>query len=253
MAKSGHPNFVYQISSPWREEPHVWSITGNHSGSSFDAADAESFMLGPASPMAVSYGHFLGTCGDSGATTYEQFAHQVVAAIYYDGQHSAPVWEEHFGNENPAPTTLLPQGDAYSIRSPENQPYTSLESCATLVAQVGLNSKNKPIFAKKYIHGLPSLASVVTVGGGVTLPLSSAGVTALEAQSNGQWFGSRVYVTPSGRQPLAAAWTAIPGQHQMPRGRKKKGTMVNPNFLQQVFNAFENGSVTFAENAAAAA
>lgn len=219
----------------------------------FNAVDAETFMTATNSPFCLSYAPFIGTIGASNPPSYEEFAHQVVSATYYDGQNAAPVWEEHFGAENPAPAALWPTGTAYAIRSPANEPYGSLESCATLVAQLGTNKANKPIFARKYIHGLPGLETVVEVGGGCTLPLSSAGITAIQSQSNGSWAGSRVYVTPSGAQPAASAWVAIPGQHQMPRGRKKRTGAQNASLASVLLKALENGGLALGADALEAA
>jgi hypothetical protein len=91
LAKTGHPNFVYAISSPWRTQRHVWSLTGNHSGSSLSSGDAETFMTGASSPFALSFAPFL-TAAPDGASTYSEFDHQVVRAAYYNGEDAAPVW-----------------------------------------------------------------------------------------------------------------------------------------------------------------
>lgn len=253
MAKSGHPNCVYKIRSPWREGPHDWSITFNHSGTSFSAADAQTFMTASNSPFALSYAPFLTIYPNPGTPSYAAYAHQVIGATYYDGQNSAPVWEAEYGAENPAPETLWPTGTAYEAFGQATKAWTSLESCATLRAVIGLNSKNKPIYAVKYLHGLPSDVTTVAVNGGTTLPLSTQGVAALQSQSNGAWSGSRVYITKSGKQPGTASWTAIPGQHQMPRGRKKRSAKQSNDLANTLLQALANGGVSLGIDALEAA
>lgn len=241
MARTGHPNFVYRISSPWRARRHTWSLTANHSGSSFNSGDAETFMTGSSSPFALCYAHFLSSAPASGST-YAASLHQVVGAAYYNGSDSAPVWEAIYDGETPPPSTLMPVGDASSIGS-ASAGYGSLEACAELRAPVGMSRTNKPVYVRKFIHGLPSSWVSTNVDGVQTMPLSTEGTAAIESQSNNSWFGSRVYIARSGNQPSAASWEAIPGAHQMPRGRRKVTTKAGSSAQSTLLGLLENGLI----------
>lgn len=246
MAKTGHPNFVYKISSPWRTQRHAWSLTGNHSGSSLSGSDAESFMTGADSPFALSFAPFL-TAAPSTATTYAEFDHQVVGVAYYDGEASAPVFEADYNADAPAPDTLFPTGTASADGGPYNG-YGSLEACCELRAPVGLSKSNKPVFVRKYIHGLVSEWVTTNIDGAQVISLSSAGTAALEAMSNGDWFGSRVYIARSGNQPSASSWIVIPGAHQMPRGRRKVTAKAGASAQSTLLNILEGVAAGAAAN-----
>lgn len=210
MAKTGHPNFVYEMQSPWRIGEHNWSLTGNHSGSSFDATDAATFMTGTSSPFAKSFGPFICATGTT-----------VVRAAYYDGEASAPVWEAIYTVDDPAPTPLQPTGAAM-LESSVQMP---LEVCVMLEAPAGVSLRNKPVYLRKYIHAI-SAGNLTVSDTGVDWEYDTGTIhtAAAHAMGDGSWFGTRVYISPSGRQPATEAWTAIAavGNHQMPRGRKKK-------------------------------
>lgn len=217
MAKTGHPNFVYKISSPWRGTRHTWSITGNHSGSSLSSGDAETFMTGESSPFTLSYAPFM-TAGPAESTTYAEFWHQLTGVAYYDGSDSAAVFEADYDVDSPPPDNLLPNGTAFSEVT---SPYSVLEACVCLQAVIGLSKTGKPVLVRKFIHGVANGANALNVDGTNTLSLTDGGTAAMQSQSNGDWYGNRVYIAPSGNQPGASDWSAIPGQHQMPRGRRK--------------------------------
>lgn len=210
MAKTGHPNFVYEMSSPWRTGLHSWSLTGNHSGSSFDPADAETFMTGTASPFAKTFGHFI--CATD--TT-------VVRAAYYDGSTAAPIWEATYDVDSPAPTPLVPVGDAMFAEEDQGP----LETCVILEAQAGVSLKSKPVYLRKYIHAI-SVGCIVSSDSGVAWEFDTGSIhtAAAHAMGDGSWFGTRVYISPTGRQPSTDGWAPLvsPGNHQMPRGRKRK-------------------------------
>lgn len=241
MAKTGHPNFVYAISSPWRTQRHTWSLTGNHSGSSFSGSDAETFMTGSASPFALSFAPFL-TAAPSTAETYAEFDHQVVRAAYYNGEDSAPVWEADYSSESPPPSTLLPTSTA-PVSSGPYLSYGSLEACLEMRAPVGLSSTNKPVFVRKFVHGLPSGWVTTNIDGVQTIGLSTAGTAALEAMNNGDWYGSRVYIARSGNQPSASDWIVLPGAHQMPRGRRKVSAKAGASASATLLKLLEGGAL----------
>jgi len=243
MAKTGHPNFVYKISSPWRTGRHTWSLTGNHSGSSLSGTAAEDFMLGDDSPFTLSFAPWLTAAGTSGTpVVYTDYAHQLVEAIYYDGSDSAPVFEQIYDADVPAPSNLWPTGTGW-LGEIGRALYTSLESCVTMQAEVGLSKTNKPVLVRKFLHGLPSGGSAYNEDGGMSITPTAAGTTALESMNNGSWYGSRVYIARSGNQPAAAAWTVIPGQHQMPRGRRKVSAKAGAAASESLLSLLESGAI----------
>jgi hypothetical protein len=243
MARTGHPNFVYDMESPWRIGAHRWSLTGNHSGSSFDATDAETFMTGTASPFALSFGPFISPVGTT-----------VVRAAYYDGSTSTPVWEATYTTEDPAPTPLVPTGLAFSSHTGQ----LPLETCVILEAQAGLSSRTKPVYLRKYIHAVP-IGTIETVGSEINFTFDGGSVhtAAAHAMGDGSWFGTRVYISPTGRQPLTDAWTPLvaPGNHQMPRGRKRKITTSgsSSSLLSEIEGLAAAAAAKLAAEAAAAA
>lgn len=216
MAKTGHPNFVYDVSSPWRTGFKVWSLTGNHSGGSFSASDAETFLTGTSSPWFNSFAAFVG----AGSVTGGVAANSVTRVAYYNGSDSAPVYEQSW-DRGTSPTNLDPTGVAYTNEATDNE---TLETCCILQCPVGLSSTGKPVYLRKYIHGIPS-GNLTASADGVVLTILAAGTTAAHNMGNGSWFGSRVYCSPTGRQPVSSTdWAPLthPGNHQMPRGRKRK-------------------------------
>jgi hypothetical protein len=225
VAKTGHPNFVYEMQSPWRVGEHNWSLTGNHSGSSFDATDAETFMTGSASPFALTFRHFIATPGTT-----------VVRAAYYDGETSAPIWEALYDVDSPAVTPLVPLGDAMA----EIDDPGPLEVCVILEAPAGLSSRSKPVYLRKYIHSI-SGGNTTSSDTGIawTFDAGSIHTNAVAAMGNGDWFGTRVYISPTGRQPASGAWVALPspGNHQMPRGRKKPASSTGSSILSALESA----------------
>jgi hypothetical protein len=234
MAKTGHPNFDYVCVAPWRAIPlKKFSITGNHSGTSFGAADAQTFMTGAASPYALSFGPLQST------------SVKVVGARYYDGQNSAPVWEATYDDANPAPATLQPSALGWPSAASGVLP---LEVCCLLEAFVGLNSKSKPIYIRKFIRGLPDTAIQYPSGDQPKFAPTADGAAATAALGNGDWYGSRIYISPSARQPQNP-WVLVldPSNHQVPRGKKRKitsaGTGVSAESLLEKAIALAGGIV----------
>lgn len=233
MAKTGHPNFDYSIASPWRTGPHVWHLVGNHSGSSFNAADAKTFMEGAASPFALSFGPFI-----------EPTHTTVVRSAYYDGSTSAPIFTNTYSVDNPVPTPLVPTATAFTNHGSAIEP---LEVCVMLEARAGLSSRSKPVFMRKFIHAIPITNLGAGAGGVPNWVFTTEAAAAATAMGDGSWFGNRVYCSPSGRQPSSNDWQAlvVPGNHQMPRGRKRKSVTTGSSLFSR--------ALALAEDAAAGA
>lgn len=227
MAKTGHPNFDYVISSPWRTGLHEWHLTGNHSGSSFSATDAQTFMEGASSPFALCFAPFISSSDGT-----------VTRTAYYNGQDSAPVFTNTYSETNPVPTPLEPTGNAWLASGPQEP----LEVCVMLEARAGLGSTSKPVFLRKYVHGVPTGNIASGTDGVPNWVFAGAAATAATKMGDGSWFGSRVYIAPSGRQPASNDWQAlvVPGNHQMPRGRKRKA----PGGNSSIFNIAEKLALT---------
>jgi hypothetical protein len=218
MAKTGHPNFVYTMNSAWRTGRHNWTLTGNHSGVAFDAADAATFMTGAASPFALSFAPFIGASGEG--TTGGTWVQKVT---YYGGSAAAPIYEHEYAAPADTPTALRPTGLAFTVPASFQD---ALETCVMMYAPVGFSSTNKPVFLRKYIHAVPTENVAAGGDGGVIWSFASSGTVAqaaATAMGNGSWFGTRVYISPSGAQPLSTDWAidGSPSNHQMPRGRKR--------------------------------
>jgi hypothetical protein len=167
-------------------------------------------MTGAASPFALTFAPFICPTGST-----------VVRAAYYDGAASLPVWEATYSEGSPPPSNLDPLGSAFTHASGIQM---GLETCVILEAQSGISDRGKPVYLRKYIHAAVDGNLAMAGDGCPNWDFISSVNTIAQSMGNGTWFGSRVYISPSGRQPAASAWTALvaPGNHQMPRGRKKK-------------------------------
>lgn len=230
MAKTGHPNFDYTISSPWRVANHNWHLVGNHSGSSLSAADAQTFMEGPDSPMALCFAPFIHPV----TSTIERSA-------YYDGINSAPIFTATYSTGSPAPADIRPSGDAFDNVLSGQEP---LEVCVMLEARVGLSSRSKPVYMRKFIHAVPAGNLSAGTGNIPTYSFTGAAATAATKMGDGSWFGNRVYISPTGRQPASNDWEAlaVPGNHQMPRGRKRKSVSSGSSLFDTALKLAEDAT-----------
>jgi hypothetical protein len=231
MAKTGHPNFVYEIQSPWRLGLHKWGLVANHSGPSFSTlADIRNFMEGVTSPFALCFGTFINPDASHGTTGTTNL---VVRWAYYDGINSAPLLEQTYSLASLPPTPLLPTGTSWTSQgsATHNEP---LETCVLLEAPCGLNVRNKPVKLKKFIHAVPTgNTQPIDSGTAIGWTLSGTAPTAALTLGNGSLYGSRVLIAPSGKQPATNGWTVnpVPSNHQMPRGRKRKKVAVSSSLL----------------------
>lgn len=211
MAKTGYGNFDYTCQGYWKGALHNFSIVGNHSGAVFTGSDPQTFMEGASSPFALCFGPFM--------APGQVFT---VASRYYNGTQSAPTWEAQYNESNPPPTPLVPTGSAFTDAADLTEP---LEVCTLLEAQVGYSKTNKPIYCRKFLRGAPQGA--FTPGStGVKWAFSATAQASAAKMGNGDWYGGRVYISPTGKQAFTSVWTAneYPTNHQVPRGRKRKVT-----------------------------
>lgn len=225
MAKTGRPNFVYICQGNWRGITHKFQIIGNTTGAALSAADAKIFMEGTASPYAVSFAPFQDPAGV-----------EVIGTRYYNGTASAPVYEADY-TPGEAPTPLTATGTAFETSGVASQP---LEVCVMLEARVGTSSTGKPVFCRKFIRGA-SISGLTVASGEVVWEWDgSVHVDAAASMGNGNWYNNITYCSPSGATADSAGWTALaaPGNHQVPRGRKRKSSSSKSNvsLAQQLLN-----------------
>lgn len=220
MAKTGHPNFDYTCQGQWRGAAHNFSITGNHSGTSFGQADAQAFMEGTASPYALCFAFF------------QSPSISVVSSRYYDGQNAAPVFVAEYNTDNPAPTPLTALGTAYGDDPADG--YLPLEVCAMIESFVGLGSTSKPVYNRKFLRGVPTSAlSGGTDTDSPTINVNATGSTAAAKLGNGSLYGGRVYISPDARSANNWVMLSEAGNHQIPRGRKRSSSKATSSALSE--------------------
>lgn len=212
MARTGHPNTVHDFTSQWRGTPHRWSLTANHSGTSFTTSADQILYL---KSLFDIFRIFISA---SDITTY------LSGVRYYDGSTATPIYENLFGDQAAATAAGYGLGGG-SVSGTQGEGFTGgettqlcagLECCTILQAPVGLSSTGKPVFLKKFIHCAP--ASQPGIVDGPTL--STDGPMYAAALGNGTLYGSRVLCSATGKQ---GDWVVAPGwgNHQMPRRKKK--------------------------------
>lgn len=229
MAKTGFGNFDYVMQGTWRGKLHQFHIAANHSGSAFNATDAETFMTGASSPYKLTFGPFQAAEGIT-----------CVAAKYYDGTHSSPIWEAFYDTDNPAPTNLEPTQSAFGIL-PSATAYP-LEMCVMLESNVGFGSTGKPVYNRKFLRGAP-LGAIGNTSGDPTWTFGTGAQADAATAGDGSWFGTRVYISPTGKQ--GDTWAALTniGNHQIPRGRKRKTSSASNSVGSSILHALETAGL----------
>lgn len=210
MAKTGYPNFEYVYTGWWRGMAHNWSLVGNISGEPISEEDAGDFMVGESSPAVLTFAPAIAP------------GMVLTSARLYDGTKSAPVWFRDYDEETKAPSITDPTGTVYTEANQAN--YGPLESCLMLEAHAGVSATGKPVYLRKYIRGImPTKISAGSESAAPTIDLATTAKGVAETMGDGSWWGSRVYISASGRQPPAGNWKFLetPGNHQVPRGRKR--------------------------------
>jgi hypothetical protein len=227
MAVTGHPNHVIEFTSPWRGNPHRWASVSNHSGASFGTtSDIIAYLQSVFDVL-----RFFISASD--LLTY------VSAVKYYNGSTHTPIYENIFTTQAEATAAgfglggsgvSANQGEAF-IGGLSTQLMSGLECCTILQAPVGLSSKGKPVFLKKFIHCAPA-----GQGDSDQVPLASGAGALAATLGNGSLYGSRVLISASGKQ---GSWSPSPyfGNHQMPRRRKKASSSSLTSSLLGFFEA----------------
>lgn len=167
-------------------------------------------MEGTTSPMALTFGLLMSS------------SINVISSRYYDGQNSAPVFVNLYNTDNPAPTPIVPTGSAWGEVTLED--YLPLEVCMDLYSEVGLGKTSKPVYNRKFLRGVPTGAIGVGSHDETVFEPPTGVTTAVAKLGDGSWYGSRVYISPSARSANNWLLSVYPGNHQIPRGRKRVTT-----------------------------
>lgn len=216
MAKTGHPNINLRYNAPWRGITKTWSCQFNYSG----------ILL--STPQQLAFAQAVHN------DVLSQFFSKQAASQFlsgwssYDGTNSAEVQGEDYGDAAESLAAgwngVGDYGGAYI--SADDVAVSGLESCAVLLAPLGLNSKGKPYFMRKFIHGCPG-----SQNGHDDLPLA-AGAAAIAAKlGDGSLPGTRVLCTDKGGQGTWSAQSFI-GNHQLFRKYVSPATRLRNDFLR---------------------
>lgn len=216
MAKTGHPNGAWVFSTEHLAGEKEWTLSLNHSGGSFNAADAATFME---SVFTNVWDHIV--CGLADASTNVT---RVAAYHYYDGINSAPVYSHVFPAFGASPK--IPGGLAWGAGT--NYFTGNLASCALLQVQCGANSdNNKPVYLRKWVRSIPpQWDRTGRFGSGIISEIApyAANLT------NGTLYDSRVICSPNGRQAKSGSAMALDENlvwHQLNRGRRRGSRATN--------------------------
>lgn len=234
MAKTGHPNVVHEITSPWKGNNHVWRLVANHSGTSFSASSDQIAFLQDC--WNLVYSHYLIQHSGSGSW--------LSGVKYYDGVDSVALYENSFASETAAVAAGYNAADAAAFAS-TNTHAGPLESCVVLAAPVGVGSTGKPVSLKKYIH---QAAVNISEGGTDQVPYASGGAAIAAKLGDGSLHGTRVICSKTGRQ---GTWGGLQyyGNHQMPRRRKKKVVTTGSSILDTAISLAESAAKAAADTA----
>jgi len=210
MAPPSQPKIEITLQGYWRGSQHTWQNAFWLSGGAITAADATTCInalkttIGQVYP-AVSSGSGVG----------------FVEGKAYGPGGGAPIAEVAYN-------TSLAVATATGFAGPTSA-YTSLgfggtlENCLEIVTPaVGLSTRGKPVFLRKYIRGItPTNPEDFN-----TTPIAAADITkivaAVASWQTGLGTTGRVVAGQEGRLPSAPPTVQkFIGNHQVPRGRKR--------------------------------
>nr|CRY93634.1 hypothetical protein [uncultured prokaryote] len=213
----------------WRGTPHRWStvypLTGTVSSSNYGALITAMKSLD--SNMCYS-GNSVATGGIYEVALYNQASGGVPISI-----------TTYFPWATPASWVAYTSGGWPSVTTPAS---SVAESALQVEWLAGLSSSGKPVSFKKWYHAVPETPST-----DVGIDLTSAQITSLQnAWTSGFGTVAGLGVLLGNSRRLAASTPTVRsaiGNHQMPRGRKKKLTAARAQSLgSQVFQLVEGGN-----------
>lgn len=199
MSETTYQRVTLTMSHPWGfegETEHEWSCKFHLSGATALTTEAEATAIDLFQPIA----HFARAGG-----------HLASASYYPQGSTVAAWYKAYVAGDHP--TTGAAYAGVQSIHPQQ------LEVCALCEAPAGMNAHGKPVFLRKWIHGVPSMPndpnafSGDSAGGGLTVWNTGAGPRALRP------------VRPADGT-IGNPWTVLGHlyTHQLRRGPKRKVT-----------------------------
>jgi hypothetical protein len=204
VAKTGYPNFVLKYTAPWRGTQHVWSVASSHSGALL-SSNAQVLSL-----LQSIHGVFAEFMSVAAADQY------LSGYRYYDGHASAAIYEADYTSAAASASAgWAAPADYGGAYAGTNNNVCGLETCLVLQAPIGNSSSGRPLFMRKWIHGVPA-------GNDMDQPPLSTSAAAIVAQlGNGTLPYNRVLVSPKGAQG-AWVYNGYYGAHKMPRRNPKR-------------------------------
>lgn len=219
MAKTGHPNVVIDHAILWRGAPHRWSTVYNLSGTTPVSSDQYALME---ELLAIENDILPPSVSENSG---------FLRARFYNGSGGAPTYTINFGVLE-TPSTWAPYASGTVPWTSVAEGLAPAEVCFNIKTPLtGLSSSGKPVHLEKYFHGVPAYDSSGELASGIQTAINSA----VAPWASGLATGARVVISPSGRQSSSAP-TVQPycGNHQMPRGRKRKS--VSSGLLKLLLN-----------------
>nr|CRY97320.1 hypothetical protein [uncultured prokaryote] len=192
----------------WRGLVHHWSTVWPFTGTLASGDWATAILAIQVLETGVCWGG--GSAGAGGL--YE-------IALYDQATGGVPIAVENYFDPDTPGDWVAYVGDAWPSG------HTGFVSAAEVALQVewraGLSSSGKPVYFRKWFHSVPNGG-----GAGASVDVNGASQTAIEAYIQAQTSIVGGLGAPLGRGSRLAATTptvaAAYGNHQMPRGRRRK-------------------------------
>jgi hypothetical protein len=179
---------------------------------------------------------FVGTIPSASYGTALSAIHAMEQAIGYNepGTHNGGIWESQLYNHSSGgvPIAVVPYFDPTTVGSwiaytgtawagVSQMPNTTLETAMDVRWPAGFSSSGKPVFFRKWYHAVPNNSS-----GPPVVDVAPANVALIVAQLEAGINIVGGLGAPMGRGGRLAALTPVVapyfGNHQMPRGRRRK-------------------------------
>lgn len=210
----------------WRGNPHRWSTVYHFQGtpsSALASTDAQAVLT---QDNKMCYGP-AGSGGTYECDIYAQATGGVPLVSYRAFDPAVPAgWPGYLGT-------------GWSSTS------GAMEAAAETALQVewpaGISSSGKPVLLRKWYHAVPLSQS--TNGAGVDITSAIAASLQTQAQAMVSVLSSKGLVLSSGTGRLAgtARVLQVYGNHQMPRGRRRKAAHVSTSDFSRILQIVNDG------------
>lgn len=195
----------------WRGQIHRWSTVYHFGGIPSPALDAAAAKLVLEADDAMCY-----TNTNIYGGTYE-------CNIYDADTGGVPVASVTLFDWQTPSSWIVYGGEGWQTTAPP--PCDDAEVALLVEASLGLSKTGKPVNARKWYHAVPQTNQPLGAP-----QVSAADITKLTAQANLIYTCLSTYGlsanSPSGRLPGTPVVKAYYGNHQMPRGRRRKAPVV---------------------------